>query len=533
MKRAVEYLRYSSERQTEQSIEGQKRVCDEFAKANGFVIVNTYIDRAMTGTNDQRPAFRQMLRDSERRQFDYVIVYKGDRFARNRVESAINKKILRDNGVKVVSAAESIPDTPEGIIMESLLEGMAEYYSAELSQKVRRGLNESRLKRQFTGGHSIYGYDIVNKKYVVNETEAEIVRGIFDDYIGGKTVKSIVSELNAKGLTNKFGKPFAVNSVHGMLGREQYVGVIRHGDEVFRDTVPPIISAETWEKVCRIKEANKRSPARRKSFAKYLLSGKLYCGECGGLMTGETGTSKTGSVYNYYKCFEKKRHSKPCRMPSIRKDLIEDQVFSACKDVLMGGFIPSIVDVAYNLRKKETDDNVVLINLRESLAEKEKALKNILKAIESGIFNNTTNDRMKALEEEIQALKFQIDSEIRKQSAVVTKDDYFRFFKSFLDAQIDDSVFREEVVNFLIRKVVLFRDKIRITFNYSPDDGSSGKVRDYPGIDPEVAEAQDEHSRVGKCSNSLPLSPPSGSNPNPNIFVAAKYWGIWISTKKR
>ena len=149
MKTAVVYARYSSDNQTEQSIEGQLRVCREYAQRNNIVILDTYIDRAMTGTNDNRPDFQRMLRDSAARRWDYVLVYKLDRFSRNKYETAIHKKTLHDNGVKVLSAMENIPDTPEGIILESLLEGMNQYYSAELSQKIKRGMRETRLKGHF------------------------------------------------------------------------------------------------------------------------------------------------------------------------------------------------------------------------------------------------------------------------------------------------------------------------------------------------------------------------------------------------
>ena len=123
MKTAVIYARFSSDKQTEQSIEGQVRVCEEYAQRNNILILNTYIDRAMTGTNDNRPDFQRMLKDSARREWDYVLCYKLDRFSRNKYETAIHKKTLRDNGVKVLSAMENIPDSPEGIILESLLEG--------------------------------------------------------------------------------------------------------------------------------------------------------------------------------------------------------------------------------------------------------------------------------------------------------------------------------------------------------------------------------------------------------------------------
>ena len=123
MKTAVIYARYSSDRQTEQSIEGQLRVCHDYAEKHDLIIVDTYIDRAMTGTNDNRAEFQKMLHDSNKRAWDLVLVYKLDRFSRNKYEMAMHKKTLRDNGIKLVSAMENIPDTPEGIILESLLEG--------------------------------------------------------------------------------------------------------------------------------------------------------------------------------------------------------------------------------------------------------------------------------------------------------------------------------------------------------------------------------------------------------------------------
>lgn len=133
MKTAAVYARYSSDNQTEQSIEGQLRVCEEYAQRYDIVIVDTYIDRAMTGTNDNRPDFRRMIKDSAKKSWDFILVYKLDRFSRNKYETAIHKKTLKDNGVKVLSAMENIPETPEGIILESLLEGMNQYFSAELS----------------------------------------------------------------------------------------------------------------------------------------------------------------------------------------------------------------------------------------------------------------------------------------------------------------------------------------------------------------------------------------------------------------
>lgn len=217
MKRAVIYARYSSDRQSEQSIEGQVHVCTDFAKNNDYVIVGSYIDRAMTGTNDNRAEFQQMIKDSAKNKFEYILVYKLDRFSRNRYDSVMNKSILKKNGVKLVSATEPISEKPEGIILESLLEGMAEYYSVELSQKVKRGMKESRSKGLFTGGNRMYGYDIINQRYVINEEEASIIRRIFREYTSGIRIKEIVNSLNNEGIRTLLGKKMTPGRVSYIL----------------------------------------------------------------------------------------------------------------------------------------------------------------------------------------------------------------------------------------------------------------------------------------------------------------------------
>ena len=198
--RAVIYARYSSESQREESIEGQLRECYEFARRNKYIVLEEYIDRAISGTTDKRPDFLRMIEDGKSKNFDYVIVYQLDRFARNRYDSAINTLALRNNGVKVVSATENISDKPEGRLLENVIIGINEYYSAELSQKVKRGLKESRIKGQFTGGRTPYGYNVENLKLSINETQANIVRLMFDEYLAGKKIKDIVVMLKDKGI---------------------------------------------------------------------------------------------------------------------------------------------------------------------------------------------------------------------------------------------------------------------------------------------------------------------------------------------
>ena len=196
MKKGVIYARYSCDNQTEQSIEGQLRVCNDYAERNNILIIVTYIDHAMTGTNDMRPDFQRMLKDSGKKQWDYVIVYKLDRFSRDKYETTIHKHTLKTNGVKVLSAMENIPDSPEGIILESLLEGMNQYYSAELSQKVKRGMYETRRKGLYQGGWIPYGYKLDGRKIVIDEEHAEVVRYMFEQYALGTFVKNIIANMD-------------------------------------------------------------------------------------------------------------------------------------------------------------------------------------------------------------------------------------------------------------------------------------------------------------------------------------------------
>jgi DNA invertase Pin-like site-specific DNA recombinase len=523
MKKAVIYARYSSEKQTEQSIEGQLTVCQKFARDNDFLVVEEYIDRATTGTNDNRAAFQAMIRDSAKQEWQFVIVYKGDRFSRNRIESAIHKKTLRDNGVKLVSATENIPDSPEGIILESLLEGMAEYYSAELSQKVKRGLNESKKKKQFTGGRIPFGYDIVDKKPIPNVSEASTVLRVHTMYSEGMNARDIKEILQSEAIRDKRGNTLDMSDIYRILRLSIYTD---------HDIYPTIVPKEIKNKVYSIIEVNKRAPARAKGSSKYLLSGKLICGECGGLMTAETGTSCSGTVHHYYKCFEKKKHTRKCTMPSIRKDEIEDKVFSVCCEVMSNGFIPLVVDAAYKIHEDDLKANLTIINLESELSEKQKALNNLVTAIEQGIFSSTTKQRLTELEEQIESIKYRLACEKSRAESGLSKEDYYAFFADFIGKQHYNESFKQEVIDMLVRQVVVFEDKLCITFNYSPDK-SRGKRRDYEIKLSELAEAQSEYASGIECSNLLTLTPPKANNLNSITFIKLDYWGVWIANRKR
>ena len=454
MKTAVIYARYSSDNQTEQSIEGQLRVCEEYAKSHDILILNTYIDRAMTGTNDNRPDFQQMIEDSAKKEFEYVVVYKIDRFSRNKYETAKYKKILKDNGVKLISAMENIPDTPEGIILESLLEGMAEYYSAELSQKVKRGMNETRLKGNFTGGNILYGYKVENHKVLIDEEKAEIVRYIYKQYSLGMYVKDIIDNLTKNHILIK-GKPFAKNTIYTILKNEKYSGIYRFKNEIYTNMYPQIVPTEIYEKVRNKININKYG--KRSTETVYLLRHKLTCGYCGMPISAECGTAKNGTKKHYYKCLGRKRHN-GCQKSMIRKDILENFILTNILEVLKDKeFVDSIVDSIYNIQQTSTSSN--LNNLLTEQKQIEATLNNIMKAIELGVVNNTTNSRMKELENSLDELNKQILIEKSKTLVKLTKEEIKEFYIDALKLE------PKMLIDYTIKNIKLYEDKIEITFN--------------------------------------------------------------------
>ena len=248
--KAVIYARYSSDNQTEASIEGQLRECVEFAERTGIDVIGNYIDRAVSAKSDHRPEFQRMIKDSYKHAFDCIIVWKLDRFSRNRYDSAHYKTLLRKNGVKVISAMESISEGSEGILLESVLEGMAEYYSAELAEKVVRGMKENALKGISNGGQVTFGYKInEERRYERDEVNAPIVEEIFTMYTDGKTIKQIVDYLDAKQIRTSRGGKINFNAVQRMLSNRRYIGEYKFRDVVMPHAIPALVPDDLFEKV--------------------------------------------------------------------------------------------------------------------------------------------------------------------------------------------------------------------------------------------------------------------------------------------
>lgn len=470
MDNVVIYARYSSDRQTEQSIEGQLSVCQDFIKRNKYKLVGTYIDRAMSGTNDNRYDFQKMIKDSEKGLFKYIIVYKLDRFSRNRYDNAIYKATLKKNGVRVLSACEHITDSPEGIILESLLEGMAEYYSAELSQKIKRGQNESLKKKNNLGGIIPYGFKQVDKKLIIDEKQAIIVKEVFTLYSDGKTIKEITEHLKSNGVKNSYNRFFCHNSIMNMLKNKRYIGTYTYGLVEYENYLPAIIEKEKFEMVQEQLKIRKRKSGANKAKTNYLLSGKLYCGLCDSIMTGETGTSKLNIVYHYYKCSTKKRFH-TCNKNTVKKEWIENLVLDeTCKHIFKSGFYQKIIDTIYELYIKEFEKDDTLKILNSNKIKTQNEIQNLVNCYKMGLATKATQTELLELETQLENIEIEIKkTEVIKNNRL-TRDHIEFMFEQYKDYDFSDEKKNERFIDAFVQKVILYEDKVIIVYNYTGDN---------------------------------------------------------------
>ena len=488
---AVIYARYSSDNQREESIEGQIRECTAYAEKNGITVIKHYIDRAFSAKTDNRPEFQQMIKDSGKKLFDVVLVWKFDRFARNRFDSANYKMILKKNGVHLISVMEPIAEGSQGILVETLLEGMAEYYSAELSEKVIRGQTENALKGKCTGGTGTIGYKIDEGKfYHLDSLTAPLVLEAFQRYDNGDKMVEIVNFLNDKGVRNMQGGKMTHSSVNTMLKNRRYIGELSFRDIVVPDAIPAIVPKDLFDRVQKRMDKNKRAPACGKADEEYLLTTKLFCGKCGALMFGESGTSATGRTYYYYKCANVKRR-KGCNKKTVQKDWLEELVVRETMKLIQDdAVIDKIVQLVMDVQNQE---NTTIPLLEKQLREVDKKLDNLMKAIEDGLYTRTTKERLEALEIQKDELTAKIaDEKLKKPSF---NEDFIRFWLlKFRKFDISQQKQRKALIEIFVNAIFLYDDRMLITFNYkdgtqtvrfedtSTADGVEGKSSDLSSL---------------------------------------------------
>ena len=458
----VIYARFSSHSQTEQSIEGQLKECYAYAQRNDYTVVGEYIDRALSGTTDHRPEFQRMIADSAKKTFQGVLVYQLDRFARNRYDSATYKSKLKKNGVRVLSARENISDDASGVLMEAVLEGMAEYYSVELAQKIKRGMDINAEKCLSTGGNLALGFKTEGKRIVVDPLTAPIVVKIFEMYVTGSTMADIIRYLNANQVKTSYGNEFNKNSINRILRNKRYIGVYTYRDKEIPDGLPRIVDEDLFWEAQRIMEKNKKAPARAKAKVDYLLTTKLFCGYCKAAMTGISGTSKTERKYHYYQCVTNRR-DKSCDKKTVGKEYIEDLVVNRLRDFLTPDNISMIAREVVDLCERESNNGNAR-RLKKLLAENEQATENLLKALESGQAVDIIADRITQKKKEHDELSLQLLLENSQHPTPSVKEIRF-FLNQFRKGDINDPKYRQGLVDMLVNKIYLYDDKMTVLCN--------------------------------------------------------------------
>ena len=500
--KGVIYARYSSDNQREESIEGQLRECKEYAERNDITILGTYIDRALSAKTDNRPEFQHMIKESAKGLFDVVLVWKLDRFARNRYDSARYKNLLKKNGVKVISARENISEGSEGIILEAMLEGYAEYYSAELSEKVIRGLTDNALKCKYNGGTVPMGYYIDEQQYYqIDPKTAPVVLEMFTKYSEGATMQELVNLLNSRGMRSIRGGKITLNIMNHLLKNRRYMGEYSYRDVVKENGIPAIVPKELFERVQERLAKNKKAPARHKAEDDYLLTTKLYCGKCGSFMVGESGTSHTMKVHRYYRCVNTKK-KKLCDKKAVKKDWIEDLVVNyTMKAIMNDEVMERLIDTLMELQKKESTD---LPLLKKQLAETEKGINNMLNAIQAGIFTPSTKQRLDELEETKSQLEVSILQE-EMHKPLLTREQIAFFIYRFRKFDVTKREQRQRLIDSFVNAVYLYEDKIILTFNYK-DGSKTITLAEVEGSDLSVLGAPKEMTEVYPLRGDVPRS---------------------------
>lgn len=475
---AIAYYRYSSHSQNEASIEQQRELAHEWADAHGLKIVREYEDAAISGTKEDRPGFQLMLSEVAKIRPNTLIAWKTDRLGRDKYVLAMAKKTIRDAGCEIHLLAENIPtDTAEGILIEGLMEALAEYYSRNLSVHIQRGMDFNAEHANFNG-HKVFGFktEKVDKKrkYVIDPDTAPFVQLMFTKYAEGEPMQSICDEFNEAGLRTSRGNPFGVKTMHRMLKNRAYIGEYRHGEFVVPGGMPALVDEETFDRAQKRLAENKRKGSQRargkdeNDAPRYWLTGKLYCGECGETMQGVSGTSKTGRTYYYYYCSAQRK--KLCTKKKVKKDWIEDLVTDVLRYIIddSENLMSLAVDAAvyYKEHYKETG---YLEGLEAKRKEVEKGIANLMKAIEGGALSDTLIERLNQLEAQKASLNDAIQAENVKVSLCEDEHSIKAYFEKFLHADFDNPETRDKILEYFVDKIYLYDEKLVVTSWYSED----------------------------------------------------------------
>jgi len=439
------YARVSSDRQdVDLSITAQLKALREYASRNGCTVVKEYIDEAESGRSIDRPGFQNMIATARQKltPFEAILVWKLSRFARNREDSIIYKSLLRKHGVQIISINEPVEDTPSGKLLEGIIEVIDEFYSANLSQDVLRGLRENASRGFHNGGRPPCGYVRVKvKDGATSRTKLEpdpktapITQRIFRECLAGKGLKAIARSLNADGISSRTGKKWGATSVEKILHNEAYTGTMVWGkrtknpSQIINGTVPlrtegawpALVDKAIFTQVQAMLAA--RAPQvihPREVDSPYLLSGIMRCGVCGAAMVGQG----SGHRYHYYMCGNARRKGREvCPSPILPKDKVEGFIIDRIKSyVLTEENLEELVRLTNEELCQSCSENRGRLELIQAqIEELDSRLDKLYDAIETGDFKSMElSPRIKALsqrKEELLKAKTEVEEILRYEN---------------------------------------------------------------------------------------------------------------------
>ena len=414
MRKAVIYARYSTDNQNPDTIEVQVQKCADYAESHGLQIVDIFADEAISGMKSHRPELERFFSLLGSKLFECVLIYDQSRFSHDIVDWFTFRRALQSQNIQLISVTQSNVggDLNDPMIFAS--EGINAIFNQmhvlQTRQKVIEKMNYMAKNAEFTGGVPCLGYDIAEKKYVVNEYEAKIVRIIFEMYSKGDSYNKIIDYLNYKGYKTKAGRSFGKNSLYAILSNEKYIGVYTYNkvkkingkrnthsvsEDIIKipDALPAIIELEVWNMVSQ-RMNNRKWNARNRAKVEYLLSGKVECGECGAAMCGINNRNK----YFYYGCTSKQR-LRNCSKHQERKEVLEEKVLSAIRNFLTSEKVEVLAQNLFDSMQHVQQDTIPLQKeLKKAIKEIDDQLDNINNAIAHGIYSQSTATLLKDLE---------------------------------------------------------------------------------------------------------------------------------------
>ena len=476
-RRAVVYARYSSAAQKDASIEQQYEACEAFAKREGYTIIERYPDRAISGRTDDRPAFKRMMKDAHTGAFDYVIAWKSNRLGRNMLQAMVNESKLAELGVRCLYVEEDFDDTAAGRFALRSMMNVNQFYSDNLAEDVKRGMMDN-AQKCMVNGVTPFGYKRgEDGRFAIDENTAPIVREIFTRVRDGWTITDLVDDLNARGIKTRYGNPWKIQSFQTMLKNDVYTGVYKYADVRIDGGVPVIIDKKLFGEVQSILSNKARPRGKQRLNAEYLLTGKIFCGECRSPMIALAGTGKSGRKFCYYAC-AKRRRDHSCSKEHVPKEKIERAVVEYVRETLSGSGFVEWVLTGYEKVVEKAKEESKLHLLQEELDNINKSLGNIMKAIEAGIINDMTKARM----DELIQSRNDIEEAIRMEeqvSNVSTVEDVRKWLQGLLSGELEDPEYMKQLIKVFVAAVYVYDDHFKIRMNYST------------GTDKEIPIAQD------------------------------------------